>query len=88
VTRAFPAAVESEADLPKFCGHCGRGLLRKKEPGAFDRMTGRQFDDTPIAECPRYGGNSFHEAFIVSPRPRPSLPPANPALMGTKTGRP
>ena len=68
--------VETAADLPRFCGRCGRPLTRKVVRERIDRLTGRRASVLG-AVCSRWWfwtDGTFangHEAFVVSPRPTP-----------------
>ena len=66
--------VETEADLPKFCGVCGRATVPEKRRGRFDRATG-QADPVAAVRCPMGRFDSGHEAFVVSPAPIRSIVP-------------
>lgn len=68
--RVLAGPVESEADLPAFCGKCGRAMKRDAGPRRFDRFTGHRLDGIPGARCPKFDGRSTaHEAFVVMPMP-------------------
>ncbi len=70
--------VETAADLPRFCGKCGRPMRPVKPAlleGVFDRWTGVRRVPPVAVQCPKGRFDDGHEAFIVSPRPAPSVPP-------------
>ena len=70
--------VETEADLPKFCGVCGLATVPDLRNGWFDRMTG-QGNLVPAVRCPKGRCDDGHEAFVVSPAPKSSI--------GSQSGR-
>lgn len=66
--------VETLADLPAFCGVCGRPTQPDNVRTRHDRDTGRpRFAEA--VRCPKGRFDDGHEAFIVSPRPAPVAPP-------------
>ena len=74
-------AVETPADLPKFCGKCGRQMRDDSHTIGYSRRTGAVISVEAV-RCPKGRFDSGHEAFIVMPRPKPSLPPSDPSLVG------
>lgn len=74
MSRWFPSPVERAVDLPAFCGRCGRPMKHTFRGTGFDRQTGHPNPVMPTAECPKWDGDpGDHEAFIVSPRPSPTM---------------
>ena len=73
---ASHAPVETEADLPKYCGKCGRAMQPDPQTLGHDRMTGSAIV-APGVRCPkgRFDSWNRHEAYVVSPRPpAPPMP--------------
>ncbi len=81
MVRTNPRPVETAADLPKHCQACGRTLQFEEVTVGF-----RPSDGAPILRARAFCRGSWlerlltdvegwHDNFIVSPRPAPSLPP-------------
>ena len=78
-------AVETAADLPKFCGKCGRPMRDDSHATGYSRLNGAPLVAIAV-RCPKGRFDSGHEAFIVSRRPPPSPPPGLPS--GRQPARP
>lgn len=66
--------VETAAELPKFCGVCGRAMAEDRVKLGHNRQTGQRIEIAGV-KCPKGRFDNHHEAYVVSPRPvSPPMP--------------